>query len=563
MSSHHRQLGPEVSENSSSSSSRISRFHSNQEWQGGGGLSSAQDDLQRHPLCEHSRMDEQDRHVGADEVSPKSLASQLTRLVPLPSQIGTSAALTVNTFLRMESMDQRWEDLEDRILIFLEGRLEFLDWFRKLYDEGVRNSVLLESVAYLSTHRIRSVDSDDSSCYYEHLSEVAYYLSIGRAKKELKIAALRTIMACLSPAEAQSQNFDTFVEANLDFVTQRSSKNGVCMNHTEITLIWELRAMSLHMLDRKQERVIRLAKTGDTAAVVISMGAKLVEKGVSRSGAALSSQIEYAGLQVKDHIQANDNPILIDRDAVVALTFSNAVRGVSEGAKESTKFALESIRGALARGGHAVSITVDEGMMGDCLSAECREAFKAAGKVGLATIGATAIIGEALFEAGRALMEKTAAVTADIVHHRYGPNAGKVASDAGEAAVNIVRAVGNVAAVSGGPAAFAAIAAKENAKLQAASDVEKAKETLLTIEKHAKTFLMTAIGNDELTFWPKPAANFSGMPEDIATDKVKASLTQNSATTTSTATRVDQRDWIGTIPGLTLSCSLDSESSLP
>jgi hypothetical protein len=403
----------------------------------------------------------------------------------------------------MESIEQRWVVMEDRILILLEGRLEYLDLFRNLYDDGVQNSALLESVAYLSTPRKRLMENEESHLYFKHISTVASYLSVGRANKQLKAALLRTIVSCLSPPEAQWQVSDSVVATTLDFVTQRSIQDWEYMDHTEIMLIWELRALSLCLLDRKHESVIFLAKYADTAAIAISTGAKLVEEGVSRSGATLSSHIEYAGLQMKDHIQANERPILVDRDAVVAMTFANAVKRVSVGAKESTRVAMESIRDASARGVHAISTKIGEGVTGDGLSAECRETLRAAGKVSVATVGAAAIVGEALLETSRKLMEKTASVTADVVQHRYGTSAGKVASDAGETAVNIVRALGNVAVVTGGAASLATVAAKENAKLQTASDAEKGRETLKMIEEKVKSFLKSPLGNDNTMLGPK------------------------------------------------------------
>lgn len=390
--------------------------------------------------------------------------------------------------------------MEGRILILLDGNLEYLDLFRKLYDDddiGIQNSTLLESMAFLCTPRERLLTKYEASYYYENVSTVAAYLSVGRVKRIVKIAVLRTLMSCLSPIEAKWQILDSVLEGTIEFLTKRSIQEWEFMDHTETVLIWELRALSLYFLELKQEWVTLVTRTANTASVVISAGASIIEEGVSRSGSTLSDHIEYAGLQLKGNIQANESPMLADRDAVVALTFVDAVKRVSEGAKHSTEVALDSFKGATSKGMQIITDQIGQGMPEDCISSECRDALRAVGKVGMATLGAAAVVGDALNETSRTLMEKTAVVTADVIQHRYGSSAGKVASDAGETAVNIVRTLGNVAVVAGGATTVARTAAKQNVRSQAASDAQRAKETLRIFEEQAKSFFNATIGTND------------------------------------------------------------------
>ena len=388
--------------------------------------------------------------------------------------------------------------------------MEYLSLFRILYDDGLHSAALLESAAFLS-RRKRLMERDETYCYFENVATVAAYLSVGRAKRSLKAAVLRAIMMCLSPIEAQWQVLDSVIEGTLDFVTQRSIREWEYMDHTETVLIWELRALSLRLLDCRQERVIRLAKTADVASVVISAGAKLVEEGVSRYSNTISGHIEYAGQQVKGRIPANNHPIMVDQDAVVALALADSLKQASKGVKEGTKIANDAIRHASVRGVQAISTKFEQEVTGDSLPVECREALRAAGKVGVATIGAVAIVGEALLETSRAVMETTASVTADVVQHRYGNSAGKVASDAGETAVNIVRTLGNVAVVSGGAAGLATTAVRENAKNQVASEAEKGVDALMTMKEFAKSVFKSTLRNDGATLRPKELV-FTSLP---------------------------------------------------
>ena len=436
---------------------------------------------------QHASEDQQKIPLRVNEVLHTYLRSPLTLSRGYTSRVIQLEEFATFSFLGRDRKEQRWAELEDRILILLEGRLECLDLFRKLYDDGLQNATLLESVACLSTRK-RLMERDEACPHFKNISAVASYLSVGRAKKSLKAALLRTIIICLSPIEAQWQVLDSVIDATLDFVTQKSIREWEYMDHTETVLIWELRAMSLRLLHCRQERVIRLAKSAETASVVISAGAKLIEEGVSRSGNALSGHIENAGLQVKGYIPSNNQPILVDRDAVVAITLADSLKRVSKGAKESTKVAIETFRHGTVRGVRVIATKFEQGGTGDSLPTECCEALRAAGKVGVATIGAAAIVGEALLETSRALIETTASVTADVVHHRYGSSAGKVASDAGETAINIVCTLGNVAVVSGGATALATTVVKENAKIHAASEAEKGMEALMMMEGKAKTF---------------------------------------------------------------------------
>jgi hypothetical protein len=456
-----------------------------------------------------------------------------------------------------KSSEHRWEELEDDLLILLNGRLDHLADFQKLHTDGIQNSCLLQSIAYLSTFRKGQSETDESK-YYEHISVLAAYLSVGRAKRERKLVVIKTLVTCLSPAEASWQVQDAVIEGTLDFITCRSNEEWEFMEHTETMLIWELRAMSLRLLDREQERVAIVAKTGDTAAIVISAGARLVQEGMTRSGASLSNKIEHAGVHVKGHLKANDYPLMMDRDAVVALAFADAAKRASMGAKQSTKLAMDGIRDASGRGIQMVASKFEDGKMTENLPPEGREALKAAGKVGLATVGAAAMVGEALVETSRLVMENTGKVASGVVEHKYGTSAGKVARDANETATNIMRAIGDVARFSE-TGTLAKVVAVGEAKGHAMLEAEKAKEALKRFESQATSLFKNVIENGSR--WMGPGQLASSSRPSLPVSAEHSMIPTKPKSGAAKRLFMDETKACSSTPDLAPSSSVDSESS--
>ncbi len=56
----------------------------------------------------------------------------------------------------------------------------------------------------------------------------------------------------------------------------------------------------------------------------------------------------------------------------------------------------------------------------------------------MATVGAVALVGESIIESGKAVVYQTSNVTADIVRHRHGDDAGQIVSDVFESTGNVL-----------------------------------------------------------------------------------------------------------------------------
>jgi hypothetical protein len=426
----------------------------------------------------------------AEAATASASASEAsTYLQALPMR-RTSSKLQLRVFPL--NREQVWEELEDDLFLILNGRSIHLEEFQKLHTAGVTRSNLLRSLAYLASRPSKR----DESLYFEHISSAAVYLAIGRSPREFKLAALKTLMSCLSPVEAPWQMQESVIDGTLVFLTRRSV-DWEYMEHSEMVLIWELRAMCLRQIEREKKRVDRVANTGDTAAVYISTGATLMQEGMARSVPAISHQIDTAGKHVKEMIKSNEYPLIMSRDAVVAMTYSDAAKRASEGARETTRQAVTGIRDASARGLNIAAGKFENSKFAESLPPEGREVMKAVGKVGMATIGAAAVVAEAMVETSRAVIEKTASVTADVVKHKYGTSAGQVVKDAGDTATNVLRTLAYVAMLEGSVVAKAVM--NNNGKNHVVGEISNAKKSLRFLEQQACGLMQKTIKEQEMS----------------------------------------------------------------
>jgi hypothetical protein len=399
-----------------------------------------------------------------------------------------------------------WEEMEDDLYILLDGNVASLEAFRKFYFDmhlPKSSSRLLRSLAYLCSSK-----ANDMAIHDEHVSRLACFLSIGRDDPELKRMALKTMMICLSPLSSGKneapttvssswQVQDEVIERTLQFLIRRDSEWEYGVEHSAMPLIYELRAKCLRELDLKQERIRRMADKGDEAAVLIATGAKLMEIGIYKSNKVIKGHIDSAGEKVKDWVEVSDNPLLVDRNAVVAMTFSDAAKRASECARQGTKLAVENICDASITGLYMVGNKLDQAD----LPPEGVGILKAAGKVGMATVGAAALVGEALVGSSRSISNHAAGVVADVVGHKYGVTAGELAKNAADTADNCFRALGNVALIEGN--ILAKTVAKTVGKEQIEKDVEKAKETIQLLEKNASKMMSQTLGIHWKGNWTK------------------------------------------------------------
>ena len=410
-----------------------------------------------------------------------------------------------------------WEEVEDDFFILLEGRLDRLKVFKEFFFETNRQSEgrfgprrscdFLLSLGYLLSSKQK-----DFAVHDEHISRITSFLSTGRDEQFFKQAVVRTIYKmCLSTPncdnESTSKSGSQCGEEQLyDFLTNRSQEWEDELVHKfstdAVSLVYEIRAKCLRDLDLERERIRSVAETGNSTAIIIATGAKIVELGIQKSNKVMEGQISSAGEKVKDWIDegATENEkeqlrqSLNDHEAIAIRAISSTTKRASEYAHESSKVVADSTVDRTLSGLNSLANKVEESTdMADQLSAESREIIKAAGKIGIASVGAVAVVAEAVIETSRNLGSKTANVTADVVGHKYGSVAGEVAQDAADTYTNVLETMANITKASNGSQLAKAVA--ENAgKNQVEEDVERAKKVMLKLERQSAFVAKHALG---------------------------------------------------------------------
>jgi hypothetical protein len=105
------------------------------------------------------------------------------------------------------------------------------------------------------------------------------------------------------------------------------------------------------------------------------------------------------------------------------------------------KFAASSIRDASTDRIHHLAQRMEQEQWGQriILHEGSRNVLVAVGTVGIASLGAAAIVGEAVVATTASVALKAAEVTASVVRYKYGEHAGQVVEDASQTTGNILR----------------------------------------------------------------------------------------------------------------------------
>jgi hypothetical protein len=443
-----------------------------------------------------------------------------TGLRRIPSQIRLA-------ILSLKRDQQSWEDMEDDLCILLDGKVENLQAFQRLFEELQQIStttqqsstgLLLRSLAYLC-----STTAHDMNVRDEHVTKIANFLLAQRNLKSLKLSAIKTLVTCLSSPQASSQMQEDVIQGTLEFIMTPCLDWEYMDDHSAMALIYELRARCKREIELEQERIRRVADRGDEAAILISASAKLVELGIHKSNKVLEGHIDSAGRTVKGWVEVDKDPLIKDRDAVVAIAFSDAAKRASEYAREGTKAVVSSLCDASLSGLQRVGNKLGDQRFVENFSPEGKAVIQAVGKIGIATVGAAAIVGEAIVETGRSVASKTVDVTADVVGHKYGITAGEVAKNAVDTAENVFRTMGNTALLDG--KLLAKAVARNVGKDQIDRDIEKAKEAIQSFEKNASMLMSQTLGIQWEGNWTRQLENSPALPpvsESRLTDSISA-----------------------------------------
>jgi hypothetical protein len=391
-----------------------------------------------------------------------------------------------------------WDELEDRLAVLVGNDATVLQLLHSVYSVGVPDQVLrsLAVVALQIPDHDDPFESDtvptsttstttpwlDSS---NALATVAHYLVHQHVDKRAtrtrngnqatecvaSLACLRFLVTVRSPTEAGWQREEFRLAETLAFLTQREccvapEKDATLSKHcpteeiyhSETTLLWELRALCLHELERLQEQALIcqawIDATAETTANCIETGAHVIKLGLTHSTTLVTTGIDAMGDVVQSCIdpvlrEAGTNTEYDPRSTAAALTYTGAARRVTRQARECTQRTTSEVQDASCRAIQMAATQFYRHQVGHAVVPDDsrRHALAAAGKVGLAGLGAVVIVGEAVLESSNAVAQATVDATAGVVEHRYGAAAGQVVRNTSETAVNVFRTVGHVAMV--------------------------------------------------------------------------------------------------------------------
>ena len=261
------------------------------------------------------------------------------------------------------------------------------------------------------------------------------------ASQDAKLARLRILMTLVTPKEASWQLDNVVIKATLHFLTRRMFV-WMYPEHSARVLLWELRAMCLWEIERRSF----IVRGSEVTAGCIFGAARLVEYGLASSVPLIHGGLDFAGTQVKT-LLTPQQPLMNTRDQVVTRTYTDAAKRATDGVRQTVRWTAFSLRDASIESIHNMARKFEQGQLGERLVPDQghRELLLAAGKVGLATLGAAAIVGEATFDTTRAVAQKVSFVTADVVRYKYGENAGRMVEDASHTTGNILRTAAHIA----------------------------------------------------------------------------------------------------------------------
>uniref|UniRef100_A0A7S3DVD4 Senescence domain-containing protein n=1 Tax=Entomoneis paludosa TaxID=265537 RepID=A0A7S3DVD4_9STRA len=269
---------------------------------------------------------------------------------------------------------------------------------------------------------------------------------------------------------------------------------------------WEIRALALSYLVREEEQRVLVQSTADQVAHAMGMAAVTVELGLSQSTqlvcqgmghgcewikGQLGSPVKASHFEEEEHEE--DAWYLYDDKASEVSNSSSIASASSTTSSIATSFATASTLGSANS-----SKKTKEGIVHETYTSYSRTARRAAesarkttqtfvaqwkdvgnqklneaaesgrtwagenvhsnaqhwayldaaSKIALASLGAMGVVGEAVLSNTQLILDHTTTVTADLVHHQYGPTAANVFEDVSMAATNVWRTVTSVAVLA-------------------------------------------------------------------------------------------------------------------
>lgn len=253
-----------------------------------------------------------------------------------------------------------------------------------------------------------------------------------------KLKRLRVLVALVTPEEALWQLREAILRDTLRFLTCRSF-DWPHDEHTAHVLLLELRAMCLYQMERQSI----IIQTSQIAAGCIFGAARMLEAGLASSVPIIHFGLDLAGNQAKRYMIPATIPSTPSsrRNQIVTRAYTSVAKRATGSLLVTIKFAASSIRDASTDRIHHLAQRMDQEQWGQRIIPHegPRNVLVAVGTVGIASLGAAAIVGEAVVATTASVALKAAEVAASVVRYKYGEHAGQVIEDASQTTGNILR----------------------------------------------------------------------------------------------------------------------------
>ena len=324
----------------------------------------------------------------------------------------------------------QWEFIAKDIAIIMGNKVQMRP-LRSLYDAGVLTNVLISMAILCSMQNSKHEPMEETR--QTSLETLVKFLA-AKVPCHTKLACLRVL---LSPIKLT----DEMIRSCLNFVTRNQIGGDVDCPLEHHTLLWELHAIRKQMQNQASSLIAQSEAVAQAVAGAAISISHVLEWSVVP---VVTQQLDTAGQSLKKRLHPQIP--MTTKTGVVTLTYSRAAKSASSGIRETARWTVHGIRDVATRGIQIAANQVNEKKWGERVvpHQQSRDAFVAVGTVGLAGLGAAAIVGEAVFHSTCAVAQKSGEVIADVVGFQYGETAGQAVQDAAETTGNVLQTIRHV-----------------------------------------------------------------------------------------------------------------------
>lgn len=296
----------------------------------------------------------------------------------------------------------------------------------------------------------------------EHVRAMACFFA-SSVSERAKLKRLRLLVRLVTPEEASWQLCDSILRDTLRFLTDRQFDWPHAQQHTAHVLLLELRAICLY----EMEQTSLIIKNCQVAAGCIYGAARLMEYGLSFTVPVIHLGIDLMGNQVKHYMTPAPLHYKDSTRGILIQTYTNVAKRATANMRETARLTAHTIRDTSTDKIHDLARRMEaQQWFPRIISHETsRNVLVAVGTVGIASLGAAAIVGEAVVKTTASVVGKSIEVTASVVRYKYGEYAGRVVEDASHATGNVLQTVAHVTMLE--TTVLAKAVAKNTVKVQA------------------------------------------------------------------------------------------------